>query len=192
MTEEWDGTERRAGPDTMELQREIKATRQDLGRLATAVTTLGSDEKLQAAVDSVAEEQKRHWQKLLATVAAALLVIAVVVGVGATWANDAKDAAHKAKAAADNAAHAAADSAKVANYVDHCLVHPASATPGECGNSQATGQQSATVIALFCFIQLPQDQRNEQTATECFKKAAAQAKAASAAATTTTTAKGRD
>jgi hypothetical protein len=192
MPEEWSGVERRAGPDPAALQAELRLVRQDVGRLATSVTTLGSDEKLQAAVNSVAEEQKRHWQKLLATVTAALLVIVIVVAVGATWANDAKDAAAKAKVAADNAARAANDSAKVAAYVDHCLVHPTEATPGECGNTQATGQQSATVLALFCFLKLPQEQRSETTAKTCFMSAAAQAKASSAAATTTTTSKGHD
>ena len=176
MTDGWDGTERREGPNTADLQREIKATRQDLGRLATAVTTLGSDEKLQAAVDSVAEEQKRHWQRLLATVTAALLVIGAVVAVGASWANDARDAAREA--------------GKVSTYVDHCLVHPSEATQGECGNTAATGQQSATILALFCYLRIDPALRTDANARDCFDQAAAQAKAASAAATTTTTRKG--
>ena len=170
---DWDGTERRAVPDPANLQAEIRATRADLGRLATAVTALGSDEKLQAAVDSVAEEQKRHWQRMLATVTAALLVIAVVVAVGASWANDAKDAARAA--------------GRVSAYVDHCLVHPSEATPGECGNTAATGQQSATVLAIFCYLRVPPELRTEANAQECFTRAAEQAKAASASATTTTT-----
>jgi hypothetical protein len=185
----YSGPERRQGPDPVALQEaqralasEVKATRQDLGRLATAVTTLGSDEKLQAAVNSVAEEQKRHWQRLIATVAGALAIIGVVVVVGASWANDAKDAATKAAVAAVN-------SQKVAGYVDHCLVHPSLATPGECGNTAATGQQSAGILALFCYLQLPEPQRTEATGRDCFMKASAQAKAAAAAATTTTTEK---
>ena len=185
--EEWDGTERRTGPDPVSLQAEIRATRQDLGRLATAVTTLGSDEKLQAAVDSVAEEQKRHWQRLVAIVTAALLTIGVVVAVGASWANDAKDAAHLAAAAARDAAKASAAAEKVSTYVDHCLVHPSQATPGECGNTAATGQQSASIIALFCYLKIDPAARNDDNAKDCFEKGSAQARAASAAATTTTT-----
>lgn len=184
MDKDWDGkTERRAGPDPASLQGEIRATRQDLGRLASAVATLGSDEKLQKAVDSVAQENRRHWQRLIAIIGSAFAVIAVVVMIAALWANDARDAAHAARDASTSAA-------KVSSYVDHCLVHPSVATPGECGNTTATGQQSATVLALFCFLELPQEARTDPTAQECFRRAAAEAKAASAAATTTTTGSG--
>ena len=170
MTNDWDGVDRRKAPDPDNLKAEIRATRQDLGRLATAVTALGSDEKLQAAIDSVAQEQRRHWQRTLAPLIAALLVIAGVTAVGASWANDAKDASRAA--------------GRVATYVDHCLVHPDRAKPGECGNTTATGQQSVALLAIFCYLQIDPTLRTEANARYCFEKATAQAKAA---ATTTTT-----
>ena len=166
MGTQWSGEERRTGPDPASLQAELKAVRQDVGRLASAVTSLGSDEKLQAAIDSVAEEQKRHWQRLLATLTAALLVIAVVVAVGASWANDAKDAAREA--------------GRVSTYVDHCLVHPGEAAPGECGNT--TAGQSVGLLALFCYLRIPPAERTEANGAECFRRASEQINA-----TTTTT-----
>lgn len=177
---DWTGEERREGPDPVALQQELRAVRQDVGRLATSVTTLGSDERMQKVIDSVVEEEQRHRQRLLSTVVTGLLVVAALTLVGLLYAGAAKDAAEKAK-------DAAASSARVAGYVDHCLVHPTQATPGECGNTQATGQQSASVLALFCYLQLPEAQRSDETARICFAKAAAQAKASSASATTTTT-----
>lgn len=180
MPDEWSGEERRAGPDPANLQNELRAVRQDVGRLATSVAVLGSDERMQKVIDSVVEEEQRHRQRILSTIVIGLMVVGALALVGLVYAGAAKDAAVKAKAAAEN-------SAKVSGYVDHCLVHPALATPGECGNTAATGQQSATVLALFCFLELPEPQRDDTTARECFGKAAAQAKAASAAATATTT-----
>jgi len=168
----WDGEERRTGPDPAALQNELRAVRQDVGRLATAVTSLGSDEKLQAAIDSVAEEQKRHWQRLTAPLFAAILVIVVVAAFGARWSRDAKDAASSA--------------GRVSSYVDHCLVHPSEATPGECGNAAATGQQSTAVLAIFCYLRIAPEDRTDANAQACFSKAAEQARVASASVTTTT------
>jgi hypothetical protein len=144
------------------------------------VATLGSDDRLQQAVDSVAEESTRHWQRIMVTIIVGLLVVASLAGVAIKFSGSAKDAAEKAEAAA-------VDSAKVSSYVEHCLVHPDKATPGECGNTAATGQQSATILALFCYLQLPEPQRTDATAQECFTKAATLARAQAAAATTTTT-----
>lgn len=180
MGDQWHGEERRTGPDSESLRAELKAVRQDVGRLATSVATLGSDERMQAVIDSVVEEEARHRQRLLTKVIIGLLVLAGLGLSNLLLTNQAKDTAAEAKKAAEN-------SQKVAGYVDHCLVHPALATPGECGNTAATGQQSATVLALFCYLQLPEPQRDEATARDCFTKAAAQAKAASAAVTSSTT-----
>jgi hypothetical protein len=177
---DWSGEERRAGPNPVTLQSELKAVRHDVGRLATSVATLGSDERMQKVIDSVVEEEQRHRQRLLTKVIIGLVVLAGIGVSNILLTNQAKDTATEAKKAAEN-------SEKVAGYVDHCLVHPTDATPGECGNTQATGQQSATVLALFCFLELPQEQRTEATAQGCFVRAAAQAKAGSAAATTSTT-----
>lgn len=179
---EWPDIERRRADD---IRLELHNVRQDVGRLANAVVSLGSDERLEKAVQSVAEEEQRHRQRLLTK---AIIGLLVLIGIGLSnilLTNQAKDTATEAKRAAEN-------SEKVAGYVDHCLVHPAAATPGECGNTQATGQQSATVLALFCFLELPEARRDDATARDCFAKAAAQAKASAAAATTTTTTKGHD
>lgn len=184
---QWEGPDRRQAPDPAALQAELRAVRQDVGRLATSVATLGSDERMQQVINSVVEEEKRHRQRLLTKVIVGLVVIGVVVAVGAAWSHDGKDAAHSAAKAAESAAEAASYGKQVATYVDHCLVHPALATPGECGNTAATGAQSSAVLALFCYLQLPQERRTEPAAQDCFTKATAQAKAAAAAATTTTT-----
>ena len=183
MTDDWDGTERRAGPDPEDLQREIRATRQDLGRLAAAVTTLGADEKLQAAVDSVAREQQRHWQRLMATVVAGLAIVAAVAGFGVAQATRSQNTAEAARDAAEAAG-------RVSAYVDHCLVHPSEATPGECGNTAATGEQSAPVLALFCYLRVAPESRTEANAADCFRAATEQARKTSAATTTTTTTRG--
>lgn len=176
MSNEWAGEERRT---PSEIQQDLKAVRQDVGRLATAVATLGSDERMQEVIDSVVEEEQRHRQRLLTKVIIGLLILAGIGLSNLLLTHQAQETAAEAKKAAEN-------SEKVAVYVDHCLVHPADATQGECGNTQATGQQSATVIALFCYLQLPQEKRTEASARECFVKAATQAKASSAAVTTTT------
>lgn len=184
---EWTGEERRQGPNPTSLQHELKAVRQDVGRLATSVAALGSDERMQSVIDSVVEEEQRHRQRLLTKVVIGLLVLAGIGLSNLALTSQAKATATDAENSATEAKKAAANSEKVAVYVDHCLVHPALATPGECGNTAATGQQSATVLALFCYLQLTEQHRTDATAKDCFEKAAAQAKAASAAATTTTT-----
>jgi hypothetical protein len=177
---DWTGEERRTGPDPESLRSELKAVRQDMGRLAGAVATLGSDEQMQKVMTAVAEEERRHRQRILTPIIVGLLVLGLGMAGILALLSSVKDTATQAKQAAGSAA-------KVSSYVDHCLVHPATATPGECGNTAATGQQSATVLALFCFLELPEPQRDDTTAKDCFTKAAAQAKASSAAATTTTT-----
>lgn len=177
---DWEGQERRAGPDPQNLQNELRAVRQDVGRLATSVATLGSDERMQAVIDSVVEEESRHRQRLLTKVVIGLLILTGIGLSNLLLTNQAKDTATQAKRAARN-------SERVAVYVDHCLVHPAVATPGECGNTAATGQQSTAVLALFCYLRLPEPARTEGTARDCFDEAAAQAKAAASAVTSSTT-----
>jgi hypothetical protein len=177
MPEPWDGEERRRGPTPANLQSELKAVRQDVGRLATSVATLGSDERMQRAIESVVEEEQRHRQRILLTIVVGLLVVGALTAVGITFSGSAKDAAEKAEAAA-------VDSARVASYVENCLVRPDRATPGECGNTAATGQQSAAVLAIFCYLRIDPGQRTDQNAAECFRQAIEQAKAS--AATTTT------
>lgn len=179
MSDTWDGTDRRKSPDPESLQAEIRATRQDLGRLAASVTVLGSDERLQKVVDSVVEEEQRHRQGIMSTIVIGLMVVGSLTFVGLIYAGAAKDAAVKAKAAAEN-------SAKVAGYVDHCLVHPSEATPGECGNTAATGAQSTAVLAIFCYLRVAPVDRSDANARECFERAADQAKVSAAATTTTT------
>src|ERR1044072_851527 len=173
---DWTGEIRRSNPEPMALQSELRAVRQDVGRLANSVATLGSDERMQRAIDSVVEEEQRHRQRILLTIVVGLLVVGAWTAVGLVFSGSAKDAAEKAKAAA-------VDSAKVANYVDHCLVHPMEAAPGECGNTAATGQQSVALLAIFCYLQVLPGDRNDANALDCFEKAAAK----QARATTTTT-----
>lgn len=177
---EWTGEERRKGPDPAAMRDELKAVRQDVGRLAQSVATLGSEERLKKALDSVVAEDQRHRQRILVTIVVGLLVVGSLAAVGVVYSEAAKEAADKAKVAATA-------SAKVADYVDHCLVHPSEATPGECGNAAATGQQSTAVLALFCYLRIDPADRDDANARECFQKATAEARAASAATTTTTT-----
>lgn len=179
MEKDWDGVERREGPNPVSLQAELKAVRQDVGRLAVAVTTLGSDEQMQKVMNAVVEEERRHRQRILAPIIVGLVVIGSMMAGVLVLVGRANDTASQAKEAAESAA-------LVSSFVDHCLVHPAAATPGECGNTAATGQQSVSVLTLFCYLQLPEPARTDDTARDCFAKAAAQAKAASAATTTTT------
>lgn len=182
MPEGWSGEERRAaGLSPAALQAELRAVREDLGLVATSVASLGSDERMQEVIDSVVEEESRHRQRLLTKVVIGLLVLA---GIGLS--NIALTS--QANETADEAKRAATNSEKVAVYLDHCLVHPSEATPGECGNTAATGQQSTAVLALFCYLRIDPAERNDANAQECFSKAAEQARAASAAVTTTTTA----
>lgn len=183
MTDDWTGEDRRAGgPDPAALQAELRAVRQDVGRLAGGVATLGSDERMQKVIDSVVAEEQRHRQRILSTIVIGLMVVGALALVGVLFAGSAKDAAEKAQAAA-------IDSGRVATYVEHCLVHPDQATPGECGNAAATGQQSSAVLAIFCYLRIDPSLRTETNAKECFEKAAVTAKAQAAAATTTTTEK---
>lgn len=170
---QWEGEERRQGPDPTSLQHELRAVRQDVGRLASAVATLGSDERMQRVIDSVVEEEKRHRQRLLTKVIIGLVVIGVIGIFQLILTGDVKDTAAQARSAARSAA-------AVSRYVNDCLVHPAGAIPGECGNTAATGQQSSAVVALFCFLELPQAERTPPNADGCFQKAAAQTKATTA------------
>jgi hypothetical protein len=180
--DEWDGTtDRRLGPDTLSLQNELKAVRHDLGRVAVAVTTLGSDEQMQKVMEAVVEEERRHRMRILTPLVAALLVVAALGVFQISLASQAKDTSARA-------ADAATKAGVVATYVDHCLVHPSEATPGECGNTAATGQQSTAVLAIFCYLRVAPEARTDANARDCFRAASEQAKAASAATTTTTTA----
>jgi hypothetical protein len=169
--EQYQGPERRQG------QLELVAVAMGLDNLTKAIETNLSEERLQGIVSF---EQKRGRNRLILAMVMPLTVAILVSFFGLAQAHSNHTQGARTQKIATDAAH-------VATYVDHCLVHPDQATAGECGNSVATGQQSATVIALFCFLELPQGERTDKTATECFTKAAAQAKASSAAATTTTT-----
>ncbi len=152
------------------LQAELKAVRHDVGRLATSVATLGSDERMQKVIDSVVEEEKRHRQRLLTKIALAGLVLAVIGLTNLSLTNRVKDISE--------------DSKTVALYVDHCLVHPTKAVPGECGNAAATGAPSATLLSIFCVLQMPIEVRTDAVIQGCSKKAAEQAKAFSSTTTT--------
>lgn len=178
MTSSWSGEERRQGPNPEALQNELRAVRQDVGRLASSVATLGSDERMQEVIDSVLEEENRHRQRILTKIVIGLIVIGMIGLFQLTLTSAVRDTTVKTREAAESAG-------KVAMYVDHCLVHPDQATPGECGNTTATGQQSAAILALFCYLQLPQDKRNEVTARDCFTKATAQAKTQTSSTTVT-------
>lgn len=166
---DWGGVERRSGPDPAGLQTELKAVRQDVGRLAGAVATLGSDERMQAVMNAVIEEERRHRVRILVPIIVGLVVVATLGVFQLSLTSQARDTSRKA--------------GKVSSFVDHCLVHPALATPGECGNAAATGAQTASVVALFCYLELPQGQRTDATASDCFAKA----RAATAATVTTST-----
>jgi hypothetical protein len=84
--------------------------RQDVGRLATALVTLGSDDRLEEAVASVAEEEKRHRQRVTATLLAPIL-LALAMAAGGWW---------QARANGD----AFENTKVVAEFVRHCLQDP--------------------------------------------------------------------
>lgn len=171
--QDWKGEERRQVPNPQALQEELKAVRHDVGRLASSVATLGSDERMQKVVDSVVEEEMRHRQALLIKIVVGLLVLAFIGIFNLTMTNRVKDIATDAKV--------------VASYVDHCLVHPSKATPGECGNVSATGAPSVTLLSIFCVLQIPIEGRSDEVIQDCSKKAAEKAKSLSTTTSTSIT-----
>lgn len=153
-TEGWDGIERRRGAtdDTSSLRREVSGVRQDLGRLATAVATLGSDEKLQQAVDSVVQEERRHRQRIMASMVVGLVVVAAISIANRGIIEDA---------------------GTVADYVQKCLQHPERLTPEEkqevCGS---IGDGQEFFIKYFnCVLLIEPADRTPEKLNACIQSA---------------------
>lgn len=129
-----------AGTPGLDLSVEFRAMRQDVGRLANALVTLGSDDRLEKAVESVAEEEKRHRQRLGAILLAPLL-LAIAVGAGSWW-------------QARSNGEAFENTRVVADYVRDCLQHPENLTPEQlaerCGR---TADGSASALAALVEFQ---------------------------------------
>jgi hypothetical protein len=147
-----------------DLTDEVRSVRQDVGRLANAVTRLGSDERLAVAVASVAEEERRHRQRLLAAILVPLLAIGILGAVNLSTSQDIK--------------RIAVSNQRIAAYIDHCLVHTERRTVEECGPGSGAGGTSAAVAALMEFqtcalLILPED-RTRNALDTCARTAFSQ------------------
>jgi hypothetical protein len=143
--------------------------RQDVGRLANAVTQLGSDDRLESAVASVAEEERRHRQRLLVAILVPLMALGALGVINLSISRDIK--------------RIAVNNQRIAAYIDHCLVHVEKRTVEECG-ATSTSSTSAAVLALVefqsCALLILPEERTRNSLDTC-------AQAAFARVSTTTT-----
>lgn len=148
------GPKGEAGADVTD---ELRAVRQDVGRLANAVLTLGSDERLERAVSSVTEEDRRHRQRLTVSVIGVLAVV-LALGIFAAWQSAANGRSLE-------------NSELVADYVRDCIQHRAKLTPEEvtekCGGDG--GANAIIVLLTFekCALLISPDDRTQALLDAC-------------------------
>ena len=139
-----------AGTD---LTDELRAVRADVGRLASAVVTLGSDDRLEQAVTAVAEEDRRHRQRLMTTIIAVLILVSAMGAFAAIQ-------SHSTGQSVEN-------TEVVADYVRDCLQNRDTLTPEQaqqkCGGTANSGASFVAGLIAFqrcALLILPADRTN--------------------------------
>jgi hypothetical protein len=164
------GEEGAAGHD---LTRELHAVRQDVGRLATAVLTLGSDERLEKAVAAVSEEERRHRLRLGSTVISVLVVLIAITTLGAFQSRSNGRSIEQTQEAVEN-------TRVVADYVRDCLQHRANLTTSQIREKCGSDGGASALLGLFtferCVLPLPIPQRTPAAMDACVALAQAAAK----------------
>lgn len=150
------GVQGAAGAD---LTNELRAVRADVGRLATAVVTLGADDRLERAVTAVSEEDRRHRQRLLVSVIGVLILVLGMAGFAA-W------QAHANSQSLEN-------TEVVADYVRDCLQNRKTLTAQQardrCGSAADGGATFVAGLISFqrCALLILPEERTPALLDDC-------------------------